>query len=491
MAVLVAAAPARADEPQLLGLSDAIQLAVRDNLGVELERAQAAVARAGMGVALGRFEPSLNAAYGYANTDTPPPVALLQQGVVSSQLKSESHVWSLALADELPTGTQLSIAWGNARTLSTASGAPLTDPLLYNSGLSFNLVQPLLKGFAFDLAIPCADLLRARFASKRAALDVRTALIATLKATEDAYWDLLGALQERDVRHTFLELARQQVLFTEKRIRAGILAPAELIAAESTQAQRELTVIEADAAIPRATDRLRQVLGLPRSDWTRPLVPVDPPGDAEPRVNLDAALALALKNRPEIEQRRIDIERTSLDVRTARADRLPALDVGLSYGLIGQEPSYRGTLDQMVSNKVKWWSAWASFSWSPLMIRARAQVAASLAGKRVAQVQLEQEQLELLVELRDDLLEIETAARQMRAATRFRELATRALEVEQRKFQDGNSNNFMIGERQAELAQAQLAELRAVIRHRKAGTALEAAMGTLIEARGVRLDVAL
>jgi outer membrane protein TolC len=140
------------------------------------------------------------------------------------------------------------------------------------------------------------------------------------------------------------------------------------------------------------------------------VVPVDVPRCEEPGVSLDEAMAL--KNRPELAQRRIDIERTSLDLRTARADRLPTLDVGL------------------------------------------------------------------------------TAARQIRAAARFRELATRALDVEQRKFQDGTSNNFMIGQRQADLAQAQLAELGAVIRYRKARTALEAAMGTLIEARGVRLDSA-
>jgi HAE1 family hydrophobic/amphiphilic exporter-1 len=486
--LLVAAAPLRADPPQALELSEAIQLAVRDNLGIELERAQSAVTRASIGVAWGRFEPSLNAAYGYANADTPPPVALLQQGVVSSQLKIESHLWSVGLATELPTGTQLSVSWNNLRTLSTST-MPLTDPLLYNSGLTFSLVQPLLKGFAFDLAVPMANVLRAKLASRRAALDVRAALIATLKATEDAYWDLRGAIQEREVRHTFLELARQQVSFTDKQIRAGIVPAAELIAAESTLAQRELAVIEADAAIPRASDRLRQVLGLPRADWSRPLIPVDPPHSQEPQVTLDAAMALALKNRPDLEQRRIDLERTKLDVRTARAERLPALDVGFSYGLIGQEPSYHGTLDQMISNKVRSWSTWASFSWSPLMVRARALVAANLAGQRAAQVQLEAQAIDLDVELRDALLEIDTAARQIGAATRYRELATRALDVEERRFQDGSSNNFMIGQRQAELAQAQLAELRAVIRRCKAGTALEAAMGTLIEARGVKLDV--
>jgi outer membrane protein TolC len=511
MALFLAAAPLRAEEPyqppdeilrrpalgasasdvepQPLGLSEAIQLAARQNLGIELSRQQAAVAGAGIGVALSRFEPSVTATYGYSHTDTPPPVTLLQQGIVKSQLNLDTSSWSVGLSAELPTGTQLSIGWANLRTLSTASGAALTNPLLYNSGLTLNLTQPLLRGFAFDLTIPRADFLRAQFASRRAALDVRASLIATLKATENAYWDLLAAVKQHEVWRTGLELARQQRLLSEKQISLGILPPADLIAAESTLAQRELAVIESEAAIVRAADQLRRVLNLPRSEWARPLLPVDPPRYEEPRVNLDEALTLASKNRPELAQRRIDIERTSLDVRTARADRLPKLDVGLSYGVLGQQIDYQGTLDQMASNNVKSWTAWTSFSWSPLMIGARALVDSSLAGQRVAQVQLERQRLDLFVELRDDLREIETAARQIRAAAHFRELATRALDVEQRKFQDGTSNNFMIGQRQAELAQAQVAELGSVIRHRKAVTTLEAAMGTLIEARGLKLDV--
>jgi outer membrane protein len=510
MAVFLAAAPIRAEEPyqppdealfrpayqlcpcdvapQPLGLSEAIRLAVRQNLDIELQREQAEVARAGIGVARGRFEPSLNAFYAHSNADTPPPLTL-QPGIATPRLNVDSDAWNVGLSTQLPTATQVSVGWTNLRSSLTASGLALTDPSFFNSGLSFNLVQPLLRGFAFDLAIPQADLLRARFASRRAALDVRAALIATIKATEDAYWDLLRALKEDEVRHASRELARQQRVLSEKMIEAGNLARSDLIAAESTLAQRELAVIEADAKITRVADALRRVLNLPRSEWTRPLLPVDAPRFAEPGVDLEEAMALAQKNRPELAQRRIDIERTTLDLRTARADRLPNLDVGFSYGMIGQKSDYHDSLDQMASNNVKWWTASASFSWSPLMIAARARVDARLAGRRAAEVQLEQQQLDLLTELRDDFVEIETAARQVRAAARFRELATRTLDVEQRKFQDGNSNNFYIGQRQAELADAQLAEVDAVIRHRKARTALEAAMGTLIEARGVRLDV--
>jgi outer membrane protein TolC len=446
-----------------------------------------------VGVARGRFEPLLTANLGYSNADTPPPVTLLQQGLVTSLVNVETYSWSAGVSAELPTGTRLSAGWTNVRTQSTSGGTALTDPLLYNSGLLLSVTQPLLRGFAFDLDIPQADLLRARFASQRAALDVRASLIATLKATEDAWWELVRAFKEREVRRTSVELARRQLQLTNKQIELGILARSDSIAPDFTLAQRELALVEADAAIARAADLLRQVLNLPRSEWSRPLVPPvpatldDPPRDSHP--NLDEAMALAFKNRPELAQRRIDIERTNLDVRAARANRLPTLDVGLSYQMIGQQSSYQATLEQMASSNVKAWTASASFSWSPLMTAARAQVDSSLAAQRAAEVQLEQQRLDLLAELRNDLQEIETAAREIRAAAHSRELATRALDVEQYKFQDGTSTNFIIGQRQAELEQTRLEELRAVIRHRKARTALEAAMGTLIEARGIKLDV--
>jgi HAE1 family hydrophobic/amphiphilic exporter-1 len=510
VAVFIAVAPVRAEEPyqppdeilrrpelpcpcdiepQPLALSEAIQIAVRQNLDIELQRQQAQVARAGIGVARGRFEPWLTALYAHSNADTPPSLTLLQQGIATSPLSIDSDLWNVALSAQLPTATQLSVGWTNLRTASSARGAAVTDPLVFNSGLSFSLVQPLLRGFAFDLDIPQADLLRARFASRRAALDVRAALIATIKATEDAYWDLLRALREAEVRRSSRELAQKQQRLSEKLIELGSLPRSDLIAAESTLAQRELAVLEADAKVVRSSNQLRRVLNLPRSDWTRPLLPADAPRYEEPGVNLDESMALALKNRPELAQRRIDIDRASLDVRAARTDRLPTLDVGFSYGMIGQQGTYRDTLDQLISNNVKQWMASASFSWSPLMLASRARVESKVAGHRAAEVQLEQQQLDLLVELRDDLNEIETAARQVRAAARYRELATRTLDVEQRRFQEGTSNNFLIGQRQGELAEAQLAEVDAVIRHRKARTALEAAMGTLIEARGLRLDV--
>jgi outer membrane protein len=506
---VTAAPPARAEEPyrvpddlrqrpelpegmevlgrgaRSLALSEAIQIAVQQNLGIVLSRETAAATDQGIGVALGSFEPTVSASYNHGNTTSPPNISYLANGDAAVQLNTVSDNWSFGISQRLETGTQLSLGSYNTRTFNNPGG---TAPLSYNSNVGFQLVQPLLKSFAFDLDIPRADVLRARFASLRAKDDVRIAMIATVHATDDAYWDLVQALRNYEVGRESLKLADEQLELTKRHIDAGILATSDLISAESTQAQRQLGLIQAEVAIGTATDALRHVLNLPRDEWARPLLPIDPPPFLERTVALDLALDVAVKNRPEVAQRRLDIESAGLDVRVAKANRLPELDTSFTYGLAGQQAAYGGAVNQVFSGNVPAWTAGLNLTWAPLMRGARAQVLATKATESARQTQLEQTKLDLYAELRDDLRALELGARQVRAAAKFRDLARRTLEAEQRKFLNGTSSNFIVAQRQADLASARQSELAALIAHRKASTSLDAAMGVLLAERGIRLD---
>jgi outer membrane protein TolC len=467
-------------------LNEAIQLAVRQNLGIMLSREQASATDELTGAAWGRsFEPSVNASYSHGNASSPPTISLLANGDSSVQLNTVTDNWSIGVNQRLETGTQLSLAFGNLRTFITPGGS---SPLLYNSNLAFQLTQPILKGFAFDLDVPRADVLRARFASVRAKDDVRIAMLATVHATDDAYWDLVQALKNYEVQRESLKLADEQLELTKRHITAGVLATSDLISAESTQAQRQLALLQAETAIGTASDALRRVLNLPRTEWVHAIVPTDPPQFVERSIPLESANEIALKNRPEIAQRRLDVEGAGLDVRVAKTERLPELDTSFSYGLVGQQPGYGPALNQLFSANVPAWSAGANLTWAPLMRATRAQVASLRATESARRTQLEQTSLDLYSELRDDLRALELGARQVRAAAKFRDLAQQALEAEQRKFLNGTSSNFIVAQRQADLASARQAELAALIGHRKSSTALEAAMGVLLEERGIRLD---
>ncbi len=475
----------RTDPPRVLSLSDALQIAVQQNLGITLYREQYVAARRFIDVQWGRsFEPVLHANYTASETTTPPTLSLLQNGDQALVLNTQGSTWSFGVSQTLETATQLSIGYTSARALTRPGQSA---PLVYNAGLNITLTQPLLRSFAFDLDVPRQDVLRARFDSERAGQDARAAILAAVHSADDAYWDLVQALKTYAIRRDSLKLADDQLALTQRQIDAGILAPSDLITVESTQASRAYGLLQAESQVGTASDVLRTVLNLPKPDWDRPLLPTDPPSFHERTLDLDTVTSIALANRPEVTQARIDVAKAALNVRMAKTDRLPELDAVVNYGLAGQGVTYGHTTNQVFGGVLPAWSAGISFTWSPLMKAADANVDSLEAVEGAKHTAYDQVRLNLNAELRNDLRTLDFAARQVRAAATFRDVARRALDAEQRKFLNGNnmSNNILVGIKQDNLAQAQLAELAAIIAHHKASTAIDAAMGVLLEQRGI------
>lgn len=470
-----------------LSMSEAIQLAVRQNLGIVLSREQYVAAQRFVDVQWGKsFEPVVRASYTGSDQTTPPTLSLLQNGDQALSLNTQGSNWYFGISQTLETATQLSLNYTSMRQL-TRPGQSV--PLVYNAGLNFTLVQPLLKSFAFDLAVPRQDVLRARFDSDRARQDARLALIAAVKSTDDAYWDVVLAVKTYAIGQDSLKLADEQLALTERQIDAGILAPSDLITVESTQAQRAYSLLQAESQIGTASDALRAILNLPKDEWGRPLLPVDPPQFVERTLDLDTSYQIALANRPEVTQARIDVDKAALNVRVAKADRLPELDFVFNYGLAGQGLNYGETVNQVFGTNLPALSATLNFTWTPLMKGSTANVESLRATESAKHTQLEVVRVNLYAELRNDLRNLDFAARQVHAAAKFRDLAQQALDAEQRKFLNGNnmSNNILVALKQDQLAQAQLAELQAIIGHHKASTAIDAAMGVLLDQRGIDL----
>lgn len=476
-----AASPARS-----LGMRDAIQIAVKNNLGIVLSRQVFEGSTYGIERAQGGFEPALSASVTHRFSRTPPST-LLDASNPDLLVTLEADEWRAGYQQRTALGTTLGLDFANSRINSSLLSA--LAPLLYRSELQLRLTQPLLRGFAFDTDIPRADVLRARFASERAKQDVLATLLVTVRDTEQAYWDVFQALKTYEVQRRSLELAREQLHLTRRQIDAGVRPPSDLINAEATVAQRELNLIQAQGTGAQATDQLRTLLNLPAEQWSEPLLPVDAPAFQPLQVSFDEALRTALERRPEIEQRAIDLSRAALDVRAARAARLPGLDATVAYGLIGQRAEYGSTLDQLLSADARAWSAGLSFSWTPFNEAASAEYEARRVGEQAARTGLEQQRLALRLELRTALRSLETAERAVAAAAKFRRLAEQSLDAEQRKFLNGTSDNFYIAQRQNDLASAQLAELAAVVQHRRAATSLRAAMGVLLEQHDIELEV--
>lgn len=470
-----------------LRLHDAIQIAVENNLSILLRREQLTGARASVGMSRGRFvEPTVIG--GMTHTDAISPPSNVQEGAPGQLLNVRSEAWNVGLSQRVRTGTTFGLELSNNRAMSSLGNA--LNPVLYRSAFNFKLTQPLLKGFAFDLDVPYVDVLRAELGSERARQDVLAQMIATVRDTELAYWDVLLALKVYQVQRSSLALAEEQLRLTRRQIDAGILPPSDLIAAEGTLAQRGLGLVQAEADIEQAGDQLRRVLNLPRSTWTQPILPLDTPRFDDTPIAFDGALAKALANRPEWKQRQIDIDKAALDAKVAATERLPQLDASFTYGVLGQQTtSFRSVFDQLTSADAPVWTAGLNLTWTPFNVAADAQLASRRAAERAARTSQDQQLVDLQIELRAAIRNLETALRSVRAAGTFRTLAERSLDAEQRKFLNGTSSNFFITQRQNDVLTAQLAELSALIRHQKAMTTLNAATGVLLDDRRIRIDV--
>jgi len=469
-----------------LSLAEALQVALHQNLGIVLEREQVTVAARGVDVAKGEFEPTLAASYDHNRADSPP--VTVQEGIAGQNILFVTDDWRVTLSDRLETGTLLSLDFTNGRAYSPVSGTAI-EPLNYRSALTATITQPLLRGFSTDLVIPRVDILRAKIATERERAQLAVTAADIVQRTENAYWDVVQALYSYDLQLRSQKRAEDQMALTHRQIDAGLMPPSDLIAAESTLAQRKLQVLQAEAAIDQSYDILRSVLNLPREQWSRPILPVEPPQFVEQTNSAEDALGVAIKHRPELAQLDLDLQTALLAVRQAENNELPQLDVGLSGQLIGQDDAYGSTLDGIGRADSHAYSLVLNFIWTPLRRATAAQAEIERTHHQMAIVRRDQAVQDIWFAVRDAVRNQASAARQVLAASKFRQLSTESLEVEQRKFLSNQSSNFTLAQHQDELAQAQLAELQAVLVHKKATAALLKATGLLLDQRHIQLDV--
>jgi outer membrane protein TolC len=462
-----------------LTLAEAIETSMRRNLDLALQHERESEVATGKLAARSLFEPVLQANANRLDARSPP--ATLQEGAPGQVFSSTRTAFGLTLSERLPTGTALQLAGNSILAESTLGTA--VSPRVFRAELNLTLAQPLLRDFSLDLRVPRAPVLRAEFATESALEETRLRAMLTVKATEDAYWTLVETYKTYEVNVGARQLAERQLELTRRQIEAGVLPESDVIGVEGTLAQRQLAVVRAEVQIERAADLLRTLMNLPPPDWQRPLLPVDAPGFLPITVPFEAALDRAIAARPELRKAHLDLRRVALDLDVARNSRLPRLDLVVGAGSVGQDESTRTALDQLSRVAGRQWSVGLNLAWAPLGGAARAEVRRLQAALRESGFGREQILVSMRAQIREALRAIDTAARQLAGSAKFRDLAERSLEVEERRFLNGLSSNFVVAQRQAELAQARLSELEALIQHEKAASDLQLAMGELLEAR--------
>jgi len=484
------------DGAVLLSVDDAVEIALRRNLGLIVERYTRQQTDQAVLANLGIYDTTLD---GLAE-------ATSAKGLSLSRLQgseSESQTLNAGFSQLVPLGGLLSVGFDNSRTKDNSANQSFNPG--YRSGLNFTYTQPLLRNFGtfsteHDLLVAQNNNLQSRSAFEGQ-------VITTVQQVINAYWNLVGARQQLIVAQESLGLAKELHERNRIQVDVGTMAPLELVQSEAAIASNEEQIIRAQQAVGDAEDVLRQLLNLPAGPlWQAEIRPTtDPVTDRVP-INLDEAIEAALDSRPEIKRQELAIAQADIESRFASDQMKPQLDLRLGYNASGtggdrvvRDPEtgeviqvipggYGDAFSQVTGLDFTGWSARLTFSYPLLNRAARARKASAdiiLTRERVALEELRQL---TITEVRQAARRVDTAAKSIDAARVSREFQLKNLDAQKKKYENGMSTNFEITRIQQDVTQARSNEVAAVVNYRTALAEYYRVTGRLLSTQGVAID---
>jgi outer membrane protein TolC len=480
-----------------LTLQQTIALTLQNVLDLDVASYNLEEARFGIQSARGAFDPFIQLDLGVADSQNATGSRLQ-----SSETKAASG--NFTFGGLLPYGTTYALGWTNRYVDQAIPDFTTVNPT-YSSGLSASFTQPLLRNFGST--VNERFVVQARLSRDSSSYDFVRAVQTAIQLSENAYWDLVYAVENLRAKQEALDRAKDLNRITKIKIDVGALAPIDIVQTEVTIAQREQDIITAEGLIGDAQDRLRRLLNVQsQPDWSRPIVPTDRPTRESLRESFQADVELgfkrALETRPEVKQALLTIESKKLTRAYTTNQLRPRLDLSASYGFNGlgaqsliQNPdgtltqlNYSDALQDMLHRNFPSWTIGLTFVVPIGNNVARGNDAIANADLELARTNLAITKANLQVEVRGAARAIDIGYRSVAAASKARELGERNLDAEKKKFENGMSTTFQVAQVANDLTTAVTIELLAIATYLKDITAWHKSVGDILQVKNVVLE---
>jgi HAE1 family hydrophobic/amphiphilic exporter-1 len=490
-------------QQDLLTLRDAIARALQNNLNIEIARQDVQMAQQTLFGTRGPYDIVPSATFNYTSRTTP-VTSVIQGGEGSEAITDRSLVYNVSLDHMIErTGARWSLDFNNSRFSSVGSAFENINPR-YSPSLSISVAQPLMRNFKIDAT-------RQTILLAKRSLDLsdslfRQEVINIISSVQRAYWDLVFARRNEVVARNSVELTRTLLQNNQKMVEAGTLAPIELRATEAALEARKETVILALQSITTAENTLKALLIKESADrlWDSEIVPTDEPQFGTATFSLEEATVVALKNRPELDQLRLQTEQNQISQSYYKNQLKPQVDlIGFfttagTAGSVNQSdtdptlPGSRVVPDRFLGGyfralrnlgsldfRTYQFGVSISFPWRNRTVEGN--LGRALAQSRQLDARQRQQVQTIQIDVRNALQAVVATRQRYEAAKASRIAADAQLSGEQEKYRAGLSPNFLVLQRQNEFATAQAAEVRALTDYNKALADLQRVTGmTLI-----------
>jgi len=483
---------------RLLSLRECFDLALSRNLDLQIQHLSGDIARDSLTAAYGTYVPNLSFAAGHEHDEQPGDFDWKKENpYLPYELNQDTA--GPALSGRLPFGLSYGFhaeaGENKVRTDFNSNtniapdfynGIRQTNNYFANAGVVAR--QHLLKDFWIDQ--DRVTLLVRRRDLKISQQALRFQIMRTVLATELDYYDLTAAREKIRVAEKAVELKRQFLAETRRRVEVGDLPPLDAGQAES-QLQTALTALTAarDEFLD-LQNALKSLLTDNFKEWADiDLQPADALSASQTEVNRSESFQSALRNRPDLVEARLAVEKSDVVVKFRLNQLFPSLDFIGKYGGLGVEPTASGAMSDTVNfrNHTYFYGMVVTFPLSN--VGERGDYRASKAAKQIAELQLKKAEQAILVEVADWVHRVQSRFSQVGSTRQARAYAEAALAAEQKKLQNGLTTAFVVLQMQEALTAARTAEVQALSDYNKALAQLAFAEGSILEKHHLTLEV--
>ena len=168
----------------------------------------------------------------------------------------------------------------------------------------------------------------------------------TILGVEQALFDYQGARTQRDAQRSAVEEATANLNAAEERHRVGLATIADVLQARTFRSQAQLTLESLEGAVHVAQGSLAVAMGIPANAAFEPPVLTDslcPDSLRFIAQSVDTLIAVATRQRPDLEAVRAQAAAAAAQVRVAKSGLFPTVSLSANSGYTSSTvPAFRG-----------------------------------------------------------------------------------------------------------------------------------------------------
>jgi len=486
-----------------LRVEDMVRLMLENNLDVRVSRFSPLTSQYLIDAAFRAFEPTLriNASVGRSTT---PSSSQLDGADAPSQL---SHFYSVGYSQLLNTGSLISVDFSVNRNSSNNRFSTFNPS--YSGTLTYRLTQPLLRNWGRE--ITTRQIRVAQNNKSISELQFESQLIEMVAQGQQIYWDLVLGQEDLKVRQRSLELAERTLADNRRQVQVGTLAPIDVLQAEAEVAGREAQLVTATFSNDQTQDRAKRMitrLGDPALVFAK-LSPIEAvarpsPNDVMP---VEDAIRYALENRPDMRQLELEMRNDDIDVKYARNQLLPVVDINASYaqrGVGGVETvrselggteiidirrgGFGDAFEQIYKNSFTGYQVGIAVAIPLSNKAAQSEYSRAMTQKQITEARRATLAQRIALEVRNAHSRVEMNRVHIQAAEKALELARRQLAAEEKKNQLGVSSIRFVLDEQRNVTAAETTAIQALVNYAKSLVDYDRAIGRTLRKNNIEID---